>query len=384
MPVVLRARVTRERVDQLVVLGEGPVGEVQRHVVRACRQPEPLLLRVGGEEHSLQPTPVVARGHVHAVVVVEVDRRWRGLAGVAERVVVGALVALVDEGRRRLAVVGRRLVSAVVVDGQLAGVAGQLVLEGDLGGLAGPPHDGGTGIAAAVGPHRRLRPVRHDPHVCLLHRDRDVVAAQHLRDAQGLLEGRRHGDVADGSADDGQAAAHPRVEGAVERVDATGDERQREVAGRAGRDEEVEERVAAGAESVGRHGVGNAVVVGDSQGAALLERDVRVEIAVGRATETDRDRHRGRARIRRRYGGLDPCARRRERQSHRQAQRHRHPDGGSRQPADPPCRHGRILRRLPRRGHPLSGPRRQWSGPVGGRLDSVSLRRASLRRRRRR
>jgi len=81
-------------------------------------------------------------------------------------------------------------VAAVEVDGELAHLLRQLVVEGDPGAPAGTAADRRAGEAAAVGPELRLR-AGEDLLLGLADRDPNVVVAQDRRDRQpGAERGR--------------------------------------------------------------------------------------------------------------------------------------------------------------------------------------------------
>ena len=174
----------------------------------------PLRQRQRGVElvvddpHPGQPVPAVRRGAIEAVVVVPLEGGAFGAAVLAQVVDVGFASAPAEQqvvaglARREvagdLAVEGVRLglgqaaglavelgpvVAAVEVDGELADAGRQLVVEGDLGAVAGGAADGRAGEGAAVGPEPVSRPGR----ICGLgraDRDPDVGVGQLARDRQ--------------------------------------------------------------------------------------------------------------------------------------------------------------------------------------------------------
>ncbi len=80
--------------------------------------------------------------------------------------------------------------AAVKVNGELARRRRQLMVEGDLGALAGGPADRRPGEGAVVGPHpRRVAGQRGD--LGLAHRDLDLRVGDDTRDAQRRRELRR-------------------------------------------------------------------------------------------------------------------------------------------------------------------------------------------------
>ena len=136
-----------ERVLQLVLRVEVPVGDHQRQVAVAARQRQREVDRVLGDPHAGEAAPDVLAGAVEAVVVVPVHRGALVGAVLGEVVAVLALVARLDQkvvaglalgepggdvakerARLRvgeaagLPVVLRAGVRAVEVDGQLAGL----------------------------------------------------------------------------------------------------------------------------------------------------------------------------------------------------------------------------------------------------------------------
>ncbi len=208
----------------------------QRDVAVAAGQRQRALELVLDDEHPGESVPDVAAGVVEAVVVVPL-RRGAFRAAVLDQVVdVGlprprldqVLVAGLARGeavrdvaveRLRvrggeaagLAVVLGAVVAAVEVDRQLADRRRQLVVEGDLGALAGGPADGRPGEGAAVGPHPRRR-AGQDPHLGLADRDLQAGAAQLLGDRQPGAKRHRAG-AAPRRLGGGRRAARAELEG---------------------------------------------------------------------------------------------------------------------------------------------------------------------------